>query len=45
MRRRKNELEKEITEIDSAIKMLEIKELELEALKLQEEISDLKNDI
>lgn len=38
MRRRKNELEKEITEIDSAIKMLEIKE----TLNLKEVFCDEK---
>lgn len=42
LEKRSNELKREVDEIDSTIKNLETKELELEAVLLQEEISKYK---
>lgn len=44
LEKRKNELQKELDEIDNMIKTLETKELELEALQLRDEISNIKID-
>ncbi|KPU27297.1 hypothetical protein TR13x_06015 [Caloranaerobacter sp. TR13] len=45
LEKRKDELQKELDEIDNMIKTLETKELELEALKLKDEILNIKMDL